>query len=64
LLACNALWCLGIVYSAMATRQHVALDVIAGSVLAGVASIVYVVVGRMRSRTEPVDFAQPRSSYR
>src|SRR5713226_4286285 len=22
LLACNALWCLGIVYSAMATRQH------------------------------------------
>ena len=45
LLACNALWCLGIVYSAIATRQHVALDVIAGSVLAGVASIVYVGAG-------------------
>jgi membrane-associated phospholipid phosphatase len=50
LLACNALWCLGIVYSAMATRQHVALDVIAGSVLAVAASIVYVRAGRMRSR--------------
>lgn len=45
----NALWCLGILYSTMATRQHVALDVIAGSVLAGAASIVYVGVcaGRM-----------------
>ena len=41
-LAGNALWCLGIVYSTMATRQHVALDVIAGSLLAGAASIVYV----------------------
>jgi membrane-associated phospholipid phosphatase len=51
LLACNALWCLGIVYSAIATRQHVALDVIAGSVLAGTASIVYVGAGRMPSRT-------------
>lgn len=64
LLGCNALWCLGIVYSAIATRQHVALDVIAGSILAGAASIVYVGVCRMPSRTEPVDFAQPRSSYR
>lgn len=41
LLAGNALWCLGIVYSAMATRQHVALDVIAGAALAGVAWVVY-----------------------
>jgi hypothetical protein len=38
---CSALWCLGIVYSAVATRQHVALDVIAGSVLAGTGAIVY-----------------------
>jgi len=51
LLACNALWCLGIVYSAMATRQHVALDVIAGSLLAGAASIAYVGAGRMPGRT-------------
>jgi len=34
-LACSVLWCLGIVYSAMATRQHLALDIIAGAVLAG-----------------------------
>jgi membrane-associated phospholipid phosphatase len=64
LLVCNALWCLGIVYSAVATRQHVALDVIAGSILAGAASLAYVRACRVPGRTEPVDFAQPRSSYR
>jgi membrane-associated phospholipid phosphatase len=64
LLACNALWCLGIVYSAIAIRQHVALDVIAGSALGGVAAIVYAGAVRMPRRTEPADFAQPRSSYR
>jgi membrane-associated phospholipid phosphatase len=41
LFVCNVLWCLGIVYSAVATRQHVALDVIAGSLLAGVAALAY-----------------------
>jgi len=41
LLACNVLWCLGILYSTIATRQHVALDVIAGSLLAGAASIAF-----------------------
>jgi len=30
---CNALWCLAICYSTMATRQHVAIDVLAGSAL-------------------------------
>jgi hypothetical protein len=38
---CSALWSLGIVYSAVATRQHVALDVIAGSLLAAAGAIVY-----------------------
>ena len=38
----NVLWCLAIVYSTMATRQHVALDVIAGLALAAVAAIAYV----------------------
>jgi membrane-associated phospholipid phosphatase len=33
LLAFNGVWCIGIVYSAMATRQHVAVDVLAGLVL-------------------------------
>jgi len=45
-LACNVLWCLGIVYSAMATRQHLALDVVAGAALAGAVSIAYVTAGR------------------
>jgi len=47
---CNVLWCLGILYSTMATRQHVALDVIAGSVLAVPASILYARAGRIRSQ--------------
>jgi membrane-associated phospholipid phosphatase len=51
-LACNVLWCLGIVYSAMATRQHLALDIIAGAVLAGVVSIVYVTAGRAPNTAE------------
>ena len=29
--AFNWLWCLGILYSTVATRQHVALDVLAGA---------------------------------
>jgi membrane-associated phospholipid phosphatase len=33
--AVNWLWCLGILYSTMATRQHVVLDVVAGVVLGG-----------------------------
>ncbi len=34
----NGLWCLGIIYSTLAIRQHVALDAVAGAVLgAGVA---------------------------
>jgi len=36
----NVLWCLGILYSTIATRQHVALDVLAGAILgAGVALV-------------------------
>ena len=33
ILIVNWVWCIGIVYSAMATRQHVAVDVLAGLVL-------------------------------
>jgi hypothetical protein len=50
-LACNVLWCLGIIYSAMATRQHLALDIIAGAVLAGAVSIAYLAASRMRGDT-------------
>jgi membrane-associated phospholipid phosphatase len=31
--AINWLWCLGILYSTLAIRQHVAIDVLAGTVL-------------------------------
>lgn len=31
----NGVWCLAIAYSTMATKQHVALDVLAGAVLGG-----------------------------
>jgi len=41
LLVGNVLWCLGILYSTMALRQHVALDVLAGAVLGGPASVLY-----------------------
>jgi membrane-associated phospholipid phosphatase len=33
ILILNWMWCIGIVYSALATRQHVAVDVLAGLVL-------------------------------
>ena len=32
----NALWCLGILYSTLATRQHVVIDVVAGAALGGI----------------------------
>lgn len=66
LLAINALWCLGIVYSTIATRQHVALDVIAGALLAAGASLAYVSLsaGRPSGRGRPVDLAAPRSTHR
>jgi len=37
----NLLLCAGILYSTMATRQHVALDAVAGALLGGVASLAY-----------------------
>ena len=46
-LALNWAWCIGILYSTLATRQHVALDVLAGTALgAGVAAVLEVVTGR------------------
>ncbi len=37
----NWLWCLGILYSTIATRQHVALDVLAGAALGAVVAAVH-----------------------
>ena len=38
MLLINGLWCVGIVYSTLATRQHVAVDVAGGLILGGLAS--------------------------
>jgi len=38
ILVFNALWCIGIVYSTLATRQHVAVDVLAGLMLGSLAA--------------------------
>jgi len=38
ILVFNLAWCIGITYSAMATRQHLAVDVLGGLVLGGAAS--------------------------
>ena len=43
----NWVWCVGIVYSAMATRQHAAVDVLAGLVLGVLAA--YLSLRRFRS---------------
>ena len=49
MLVLNALWGTGIIYSTIATRQHVAVDVLAGLVLGGVAAY----LSLRHTRTEP-----------
>lgn len=44
LLAGNLLWGLGILVSTIATRQHVALDAVAGAALGGVTALAYAVL--------------------
>jgi membrane-associated phospholipid phosphatase len=39
--ALNWLWCLGILYSTVAIRQHVSLDVLAGAVLGATVAVVH-----------------------
>ena len=39
--ALSALWCVGIVYSTLATRQHVVLDVLAGALLGALVALVH-----------------------
>lgn len=40
ILMLNWLWCIGIIYSTLATRQHVVVDVMGGLVLGGVAILI------------------------
>lgn len=37
----NTVWCAGILYSTLATRQHVALDVVAGAALGALAGVMH-----------------------
>lgn len=47
----NWLWCLGIIYSTIAIRQHVALDAVAGIVLGGIAGyLLLCAMGKALSR--------------
>lgn len=49
----NWLWCLGIVYSTLATRQHVALDAVAGAILGLSVAIVHLRWLRASSASSP-----------
>ena len=53
LLIFNWGWCIGIVYSALATRQHVAVDVLAGLALGGLAAYVSL---RYRAEKRTTDY--------
>jgi membrane-associated phospholipid phosphatase len=46
----NGLWCAGIGYSTLATKQHVSLDVFAGLVLGTVAAYLSVLIGPDRTK--------------
>lgn len=48
ILTFNWVWCIGIVYSAMATRQHLAVDAIGGLVLGVSASYLYIATSHER----------------
>jgi membrane-associated phospholipid phosphatase len=57
--ALNWLWCLGILYSTIASRQHVSLDVLAGAVLGAGVAVVHLQLLRAFPETPLV---QPRDS--
>jgi membrane-associated phospholipid phosphatase len=47
----NWLWCLGIIYSTLATRQHVALDAVAGAALGSAFAVLHMrILGALRAR--------------
>ena len=54
----NWLWCIGILYSTVATRQHVVLDVLAGSALGAIAAMAHLhVVGRLGQQSQSATLA-------
>ncbi len=51
--AINWLWCLGIVYSTLAIRQHVALDAISGVILGAAVATIHLRIIRPRDPRRP-----------
>jgi membrane-associated phospholipid phosphatase len=50
--ALSWLWCLGIVYSTIATRQHVALDAISGAAMGAAGALLHLrILGGLRAGT-------------
>lgn len=52
----NGVWCAGIVYSTMAVRQHVAVDVLAGLLLGALAAVVSLRLWRNADTADQVSF--------
>jgi hypothetical protein len=51
--ALNWLWCAGIVYSTLATRQHVALDALSGAAMGAAGALLHLrILGGLRPGTE------------
>lgn len=44
----NACWCVAILYSTLATKQHVAIDLVAGTVLGAVGALAYPLMRKTR----------------
>jgi membrane-associated phospholipid phosphatase len=59
--ALNWMWCLGILYSTLALRQHVAVDVLAGAVLGAIIAVPYM---RAMQRLDPIHMKFSRSAGR
>lgn len=58
ILVINWLWCIAIVYSTLAIRQHVVVDVVAGLALGGL--MAYLALQYHKKQAQP--YAKPRSS--
>jgi membrane-associated phospholipid phosphatase len=55
----NWCWCAGILYSTIATKQHVAIDVVAGAALGVIAAVVHGHQVRTRSTSASLERARP-----
>ena len=54
----NAVWCAGIIYSTLATKQHVALDVLSGTFLGGIAVAIHLrALANGRQRADAIQTA-------